>query len=148
MHVAMCVCKKRTPAVAVRIPPRNFTISPSFMNQCLEWEIVAYLIHDLLIEARDRILARVDASGSLVLAGILKTQFVAVEASRNYKDNKCAYGDRCRFSHEGKGGCIRKVKAQHNEKLPKPWTKVTCDAERYGKDEGGKSEHEVCLVRH
>jgi ribosomal protein L11 methyltransferase len=41
--------------------------------------VCANLIHDLLVSERDRILARVTEDGSLVLAGILKTQFAAVE---------------------------------------------------------------------
>ena len=45
---------------------------------------------------------------------------VAVEACRNYKDNKCAYGDRCKLSHEGKCRCIPKAKAKPKDKLRSP----------------------------
>jgi ribosomal protein L11 methyltransferase len=41
--------------------------------------VCANLIYDLLIAERDRILARLAPDGSLVLAGILATQFKAVE---------------------------------------------------------------------
>ena len=41
--------------------------------------VCANLIYDLLIAERDRILARLTPQGSLVLAGILATQFKAVE---------------------------------------------------------------------
>lgn len=41
--------------------------------------VCANLIYDLLIAERDRILARLAPQGSLVLAGILATQFKAVE---------------------------------------------------------------------
>jgi ribosomal protein L11 methyltransferase len=41
--------------------------------------VCANLIYDLLIAERDRILARVADGGSLVLAGILETQFAAVQ---------------------------------------------------------------------
>ncbi len=41
--------------------------------------ICANLIHDLLIAERDRLLARLKPGGTLVVAGILKTQFAEVE---------------------------------------------------------------------
>lgn len=40
--------------------------------------VCANLIHDLLLSERDRILGRVRAGGTLVLAGILRSQFPAV----------------------------------------------------------------------
>lgn len=41
--------------------------------------ICANLIHDLLIAERDRLLARLKPGGTLVVAGILKTQFAGVK---------------------------------------------------------------------
>lgn len=49
--------------------------------------VCANLTHDLLIQERDRIIARVEPEGVLVLAGILSTQFAAVReayAKRGY----------------------------------------------------------------
>ena len=68
--------------VSALVQPTLGDITAAIKRGAQRYDVVcANLIHDLLIEARDRILARVDASGSLVLAGILKTQFVAVEAA-------------------------------------------------------------------
>jgi ribosomal protein L11 methyltransferase len=41
--------------------------------------VCANLIYDLLIQERDRILARLAPGGTLVLAGILRTQFPKVQ---------------------------------------------------------------------
>ena len=41
----------------------------------------ANLIYDLLLSERERIVNRLEPSGSLILAGILKTQFAQVKSA-------------------------------------------------------------------
>ena len=49
-------------------------------NSNEQYDVVcANLMSDLLLAERDRILARLKPGGSLVLAGILSTQFTSVE---------------------------------------------------------------------
>jgi len=63
--------------VEIKIRQQDLTKLPLQSNQ--RFSIVcANLTYDLLIQERDRILSRLEPTGSLVLAGILRKQFPAV----------------------------------------------------------------------
>ncbi|MBM3844860.1 MAG: 50S ribosomal protein L11 methyltransferase [Verrucomicrobia bacterium] len=64
----------------IRISRRDLTLMPPEAERRFT-VVCANLIHDLLISERRRILSRVQPGGWLVLAGILKEQFPAVEAA-------------------------------------------------------------------
>lgn len=63
---------------AIQLTQADLTKMPRVSKEKFD-VICANLIYDLLIAERDRILARLAPHGSLVLAGILATQFKAVE---------------------------------------------------------------------
>jgi ribosomal protein L11 methyltransferase len=66
--------------VSKELVPREADITKVSRKSKERYDLVcANLIYDLLIAERDRILARVADGGSLVLAGILETQFEAVQ---------------------------------------------------------------------
>lgn len=66
--------------VSKQLVPREADITKVPRKSKERYDLVcANLIYDLLIAERDRILARVAVGGSLVLAGILETQFAAVQ---------------------------------------------------------------------
>ena len=68
--------------VADQVQPALADITQAPKRSPIRYDVVcANLIYDLLIAERERILARVRPEGSLVLAGILKTQFAAVQAA-------------------------------------------------------------------
>lgn len=67
--------------------------------------VAANLIHDLLIAERDRITARVKPGGSLVLAGILATQFTAVAGAYAAAGWRCV---RARTVNEWRSGLFRR----------------------------------------
>lgn len=70
----------------VRLTRTDVTRLPS--GRVKQYEVVvANLMYDLLIAARDRILARLKPAGVLVLAGILESQFEKV--ARSYRTGGC-----------------------------------------------------------
>lgn len=70
----------RANAIRLDVTARDLTAEPLRAARAFEL-VCANLTWDLLIEQRRRILNRVVPGGSLVLAGILKSQFKAVRAS-------------------------------------------------------------------
>lgn len=67
--------------------------------------VAANLIYDLLIAERDRITARVKPGGSLILAGILATQFDAVSEAYAAAGWRCV---RARTVNEWRSGLFRR----------------------------------------
>ncbi len=64
--------------VALKLSQQDLTKMPRRSTEKFE-VVCANLMYDLLIQERDRILARLAPGGTLVLAGILRTQFPKVQ---------------------------------------------------------------------
>jgi ribosomal protein L11 methyltransferase len=77
---AVRVAKENAKAnrVSFRITQQDLTKMPRRSTEKFD-VVCANLIYDLLIQERDRILARLAPGGTLVLAGILRTQFPKVQ---------------------------------------------------------------------
>jgi ribosomal protein L11 methyltransferase len=77
---AVRVAKENAKAnrVSFHITQQDLTKMPRRSTEKFD-VVCANLIYDLLIQERDRILARLAPGGTLVLAGILRTQFPKVQ---------------------------------------------------------------------
>jgi ribosomal protein L11 methyltransferase len=92
--------------VSEAVQPTLADITKAPRREAVRHDVVcANLIHDLLVSARDRILARVSEGGSLVLAGILETQFPAVEKAYAAAGWKCV---RSKGEREWRSGLFRR----------------------------------------
>ncbi len=70
----------RANRVSFRLAQHDLTKMPRRASEKFD-VVCANLIYDLLIQERDRILARLAPGGTLVLAGILRTQFSKVQTA-------------------------------------------------------------------
>lgn len=66
--------------VSLRLSRQDLTTLPKRSSEKFDL-VCANLMYDLLIQERDRILARLAPGGTLILAGILRSQFSQVEAA-------------------------------------------------------------------